>query len=119
LAEKLRQAKKNVHEALADSFDTPRAVNELSSLVVAANSYMNAHVNDMKLPLVLTVSRYVLFVLKSMGVYESDDIPTDTTEGAINKEETIAPLMNVLSKFRDDVKLNAKEGPGQMFKLSD
>ena len=40
LSEKLSQTQKVVHEALCDSFDTPRALNALSDLVVSTNAYM-------------------------------------------------------------------------------
>ena len=70
----------------------------MSNLVVAANTYMNAHISDMKEPLIMTVTRYVHFVLRSMGIYESEDLPSDSAAGAgMNREETIAPVMNILS----------------------
>ena len=109
--------KRKIYEALADSFDTPKAINELASLVAETNIYMNSHVTDMKVPIVLAVARYVHFVLKSMGIYESSDIPIEAgAEGTgINREDNITPVMNVLCKFRDMIKLKAKEGPKEIF----
>jgi hypothetical protein len=56
-----------------------------------------------------------------MGIYEAGDIPSDQVEegSGVNREETIAPVMNILSKFRDDVKAKANEGPKELFMLSD
>jgi cysteinyl-tRNA synthetase len=48
-----------VREALCDSFDTPRAVNELSNLVSTTNSYLQIPASEIKVPLVRQVSRYV------------------------------------------------------------
>jgi hypothetical protein len=39
---------------------------------------MNSHSSDMKTPLIMTVARYVHFILKSMGIYESGDLPSDS-----------------------------------------
>lgn len=54
------------------------------------------------------------------------DEPTDdnaTSEGgqngSVSREAAIEPLMNVLAKFRDDVKANAGNGPKEVFQISD
>jgi cysteinyl-tRNA synthetase len=44
---------------------------------------------------------------------------TDAQGAGQNYEETIAPLMNVLLKFRDQVKEKAGDGQGSLFKLCD
>lgn len=41
------------------------------------------------------------------------------SSGAISYEETIAPLMNVLSKFRDQVKDKAGGEAKELFRLCD
>jgi hypothetical protein len=53
----------------------------------------------------------VFDILKCFGIYEAGDFPSvtgtaDESEGAGGKpfEEVIAPLMDALIKFRDDVK---------------
>jgi hypothetical protein len=42
-------------------------------------------------------------------------------EGAyqLNQEEVITPFMNVLTKFRDQIKEKAGEGPKELFRLCD
>jgi hypothetical protein len=57
--------------------------------------------------------------LKIFGVYEEDVVPALSEATSLNYEEILTPLMNALSKFRDDVKEKAKEGPGAIFKLTD
>ena len=47
-------------------------------------------------------------MLKSFGVYEEDDSPADQLEaGAVDMEAAITPLMNTLSKYRNEVNLVA------------
>jgi len=56
------------------------------------------------------VSRFVFDILKCFGIYESGDFPmvSGVADGAASNgkshEDTIAPLMEALIKFRDDVK---------------
>lgn len=70
------------------------------------------------------ISKYLFKILKVFGVYDDDVVP-QVEEGASatgggNYEETIAPLMNVLSKFRDQIKEKASgESAGTLFKLCD
>jgi cysteinyl-tRNA synthetase len=110
-----------VHERLADNFDTPEAVKLLSDLVTATNSYLNQDRSVIKVPLVRQISRYTFRILKVFGLYEEDIVPagntSETTEASY--EETIAPLMNALSKFRDIMKEKAGEGPKEIFRLCD
>ena len=61
------------------------------------------------------VSKFVFHILKCFGLYEDGDFPT-VSAGA---EDVIAPLMNALMKFRDDVKKNAGTGGKEIFKISD
>ena len=105
---------------MCDSFDTKTAVNELASLVSATNIYLQG--DSVKLPLVLQVSRYIFKTLSAFGVYESGSLPKVEAEGEAgveNVEESITPVMNALSNFRDQVKRRANEGPKAMFQLSD
>ena len=110
-----------MREALCDSFDTPRAINELSELITATNKYLQQPTDQIKIPLVRQISKFVFHVMKCFGVYDDGDFPAVGAgeEGAANYEQTITPLMNVLVKFRDQVKLSAAEGPKALFQLCD
>lgn len=103
LSETLQKHKMAVHEALCDSFDTPKAVEELAKLVVATNSYLQQPEAKIRIPLVRQVSQYVFRTLKAFGVYEEDDMPNvaATDASGVNVEEAITPLMNVLATYRD------------------
>jgi cysteinyl-tRNA synthetase len=73
-----------------------------------------------KVPLVRQISKYILKILKVFGVYDEDVVPgNEEASAGQSVEDTIAPLMNVLSKFRDQVKDKAGEGAGSLFKLCD
>ena len=54
---------------------------------------------------------YVFKILKVFGIYDEDEFPSQLTAGEESKEgsyeDVIAPLMNVLSKFRDTIKAQA------------
>ena len=121
LSDLLLKQKMSVHEALCDYFDTPRAVNELSSLVIKMNTYMQQPEDKIKIPLVRQVSRFIFHTLRSFGVYEEEDMPTVMgAEGSgTNIEDAITPLMNALSKYRDSVKQNAGQDAKELFKISD
>jgi cysteinyl-tRNA synthetase len=119
LSQALSKTQRDVREALCDSFDTPRAVNELSNLVSLANTYLQLPQPEIKEPLVRQVSKYVFFILKCFGVYTDDDTPSQAAEATGDYEQIITPLMNALSQYRDKVKAGANEGPKTMFQLSD
>jgi cysteinyl-tRNA synthetase len=72
---------------------------------------------------VRTVSKFVFHILKCFGIYEDGDFPSVSgsgdAEGAQSHEELIAPLMNALSKYRDQVKNSANDDPKALFKISD
>lgn len=66
--------------------------------------------SQIKIPLIREVSRYIFDVLKCFGIYESGDFPSvaggDDSQslGGKSYEEVIAPIVEALIKFRDDVK---------------
>ena len=124
LSETLLKSKTAVHEALSDSFDTPTAINELNKLVIATNTYLAQPDSQIKIPLVKQVSKFIHQILRCFGLYSDTDEPADggaddTSAGSISREAAIEPLMNVLAKFRDDVKANAGNGPKEVFQISD
>ena len=70
------------------------------------------------------MSRYIFDILKCFGIYESGDFPAVSGEGSESLggksyEETIAPIVEALIKFRDDVKDPANQDSKALFKLSD
>jgi cysteinyl-tRNA synthetase len=120
---KLRAKQATVREAICDDFNTPKAINELFELVTVTNGYLSQDPKDLKIPLVRCVSKFVFHILKCFGIYEDGDYPSVSgsgdNEGAQSQEELIAPLMNALSKYRDQVKNSANDDPKALFKISD
>lgn len=111
-----------VREALCDSFNTPQAIQELFELMTLTNSYISQSPSLIKIPLVRQVSKFVFHIMKCFGIYEDGDFPAvvGTGEsGSASYEDTITPLMNVLLKFRDQVKQNAGSGGSDIFSLCD
>ena len=72
-----------------------------------------------KLPLVRSVSKYILKMMKVFGVYDEDVVPAVSEGDTLNREEIITPFLNVLTQFRDQVKDKATLGPKDLFKLCD
>jgi cysteinyl-tRNA synthetase len=102
-----------VHKALCDSINTPAVMKELSNLVTLANTYLSQNYN---LPsynhvLVRDIALYITNLMKIFGVIDSNDSigfqATNSTD-SVNLEETLMPYLNALSKFRDDVRTEAR-----------
>jgi len=76
--------------------------------------------DQVKVPLVRTISRFVFKTLRTFGIYDDGDMPEllGGDEG-VNSEQAMTPVVDALAKFRDDIKNVAKEGPGAVFKVSD
>lgn len=112
----------SVRAALCDSFDTPKAISELSELITLTNQYIAQPSNKIKIPLVKQISKFVFHIMKCFGIYEDGDFPAVGGAGeeqGTSYEDTITPLMNALAKFRDQVKHNANDGGKTLFQLCD
>jgi len=61
----------------------------------------------------------VFKILSVFGIYEEGDFPSVAggNQGS-SKEEIVAPYMNALRDYRDEIKKNAKD-PKAMFEISD
>lgn len=116
MIQKLEDTKKEVREYLADDFDTPRAITSLLELVREANKY----IEDSKLSSVVlsNVARYITTTLRTFGlVQDSADIgfPLETSSAdagatTVNKEQLLTPLLDVLTNFRETVRIAAISG---------
>jgi cysteinyl-tRNA synthetase len=89
--------------------------------VTATNIYLSQPPADIKIPLVRSVSRFIFHILKCFGLYDDGDYPAVSGDaGGASYEDSITPLMNVLLKFRDDVKKNAgSQANKELLMLSD
>ncbi|KAJ1964889.1 cysteinyl-tRNA synthetase [Dispira parvispora] len=120
LAEVLQLKQTVVHQALCDSFNTPAALQALVELVSKTNIYINGCSRDqLNVPIVEQVARYVTKILRVFGVAESG--PTvgfggGAQGGASSVEEVAMPYLRVLAQFRDNVReLARKSGSSKEF----
>lgn len=112
--DKLVKARKNIHEALANDFGTPRVIEELSELVGTVHKMLDPQVNETasaaarSADCVAAVSEYVFKVLKALGIGNNHEANED--DGKINQ------VVDTLVDFRDLVRNksldNLKQGGG-------
>jgi cysteinyl-tRNA synthetase len=112
----LEATKKKVREALADDFDTPRAITTLLELIKEGNKY----IEEIKLSTIVLsgVARYITSMLRTFGlVQDSADIgfPLESASGdsstaSMNKEQLLTPFLDVLTSFREAVRIAAISG---------
>lgn len=111
----LETAKVAVNDALMDDFDTPSAVTALLELLRESNRYSEADGSLVSTSVLSTVARYVTSILKVFGlVQDTADIgfPLESSGdgGSISKEQILSPLLDVLTKFRENVRIAAISG---------
>lgn len=121
----LTETKTKVHEAFCDSFNIPLALQQVSQLVQTGNEYISSRKQDVKSDLLYDIAVYVTFLLRTLG-FETT-APFGWTEGyasrgkimslspgsssIVSQEEATLPFVQVLAKFRDDVRqLAVREG---------
>lgn len=112
----LAQAQNDVHEALCDSFSTPRALMCLREVMNSVNTYRSS-VSPAKrnLGLVGKVVEWVEEILKCFGVVIAGgpNAAVDLAGGAVQSKEDIAmPFVKVVSDFRNGVRQLAQSGAG-------
>lgn len=109
LDSKLRKTKEKVHHHLCNNIDTPSVILELSSLMSETNKYMKDITRNVKSPLIVSISQYVLKISKCLGLVEVDPFQyTSVSEGG-DPEALMAPFVQVTIDFRDRVKQLAFE----------
>jgi cysteinyl-tRNA synthetase len=118
LQNKLLEARGRVDDALRDDFDTPAVMSILTdSLVKATNVYMESADKGETVvgSVVRNVALYVTKILKTFGLTMDQETigfgtggggdGSATTEG---REETLAPVLDVLMDFRSAVREKAR-----------
>jgi cysteinyl-tRNA synthetase len=111
----LEAAKASVHSALMDDFDTPRAITALLELIRESNKYSEEDGCLASSVLLTNLARYITSILKIFGlVQDSSEIgfPLDSSAegGSVSKEQVLSPLLDVLTKFRESVRIAAISG---------
>ena len=110
--EVLEKTKASVRAALMDDFDTPEAINQLIALVKESNRYVEGDVSSIILG---NVARFVTSILRTFGVVSAGTEIGFPLEGASgesssSKEELLTPYLDVMTKFRESVRVAAISG---------
>ena len=120
----LTVAKKSVFQALMDDFDTPVATNALVALIRDSNRYVESSGSTstpMSSVVLSSAARYVTSVLKTFGLVPAavdigfpvaaDGLSEGSDTGTgVDKEATLTPYLDVLTKFREQVRVAAISG---------
>jgi cysteinyl-tRNA synthetase len=120
----LKSAEEQVFIALADDFDTPRALNILQDLIRTTNKALEVIQQQSEVVLstvvLSSVARYITHILKVFGLIpQGIEIGFPLEDGSSNagetgvgagREEILAPLLDALSKFRMEVRAAAIAG---------
>ncbi|KAI9183894.1 cysteinyl-tRNA synthetase [Blastocladiella emersonii ATCC 22665] len=115
----LNDAQNRVHAALCDNLNTPDAVAALLDLVSKANVYLRGIAAAGLAPnpnLLAKTARYVTRMTKIFGLTEPGaeigygfaSADGSAAAGAESKDELVMPYLQVLSKFRDEVRAAAR-----------
>lgn len=107
----LERVKKAVHEAILDDFDTPKAIGYLSELVRECNRSIESN-NNFSSVVLLSVAKYVTYIFRMFGIITSntDSIGFTNDSGGADKEQLLTPVLNVITKFRELVRIAAING---------
>ncbi|XP_063688548.1 cysteine--tRNA ligase, cytoplasmic-like isoform X1 [Bolinopsis microptera] len=111
LYQQLQECQKVVHNALADSFDTPTAMRVLKSVVSDSYTYLSAQKDAPNVRLLIQVAVYITKILSVFGVAGSQDNIgfASAGEGSVSTDEVALPFVKALSEFRDEVRGSARE----------
>jgi cysteinyl-tRNA synthetase len=114
----LSEKKKQIHDALCDSFNTPLVMKHLIDLKDATNAYLQSFLVSEKtktpnLPLLRSVAAYVTDMFRIFGLIDTDSLGFSLSSDAgseSNFEEKIRPLLDAFTQFRDDVRSISRDG---------
>lgn len=86
----------------------------------ATNTYLMQQPDQIKLPLVEKIRRYVHKILNVFGLFEEELGGSLSNEGSgVSREEVLEPVMKALMDFRIDVRDKATEGKVSIMKAAD
>jgi len=110
LYQQLQECQMIVHNALADSFDTPTAMRALKSVVSDSYTYLSAQKDAPNVRLLIQVAVYITKILSVFGVAGSQDSIgfASAGEGSVSTDEVALPFVKALSEFRDEVRGSAR-----------
>ena len=103
----LQKAQQDVHVALCDSMHFPRVLSLLLDLITTTNKYLQAAGEESRPYFLLRkIAVYITRILACFGLCEEGGIgwTSSASQGGLNREETIKPVMDVFADFRDTVR---------------
>ena len=118
----LESAKRAVRVALMDDFDTPAALGALLTLIREVNRYLEGDGSTLSSVVLNSTARYITSILKTFGLTSESDaeigFPLESSGeggasaggGGRSKEQILSPLLDVLTKFRETVRVAAISG---------
>ncbi|KAJ8668198.1 hypothetical protein QAD02_009861 [Eretmocerus hayati] len=111
LNKKFCTAKDDIHEALCDNIDTRRVLDIIRELVTNCNIYVKDCAKPNTL-LLRDVAVYITKIFTTFGAVTSQDsigFPLEGDAQNVNLEETVMPYLEILSDFREKVRVRARE----------
>ena len=132
LSDAFDACQKEVHESLLDNINTSSVISSMLAMVKEFNTYLASVEKDanhaLRPFLVESVAKYVTYILNCMGISGEANAPlgftdietgiegdrgngTATTSAATSndtKEEILAPTLDALTSFRDEIRRLAK-----------
>ncbi|KAI1390893.1 tRNA synthetases class I (C) catalytic domain-containing protein [Hypoxylon trugodes] len=106
----LEQAKKEVEDAFANSFDTAQVLRSITEVIRKANVHINAHKSDMDLPAVEAIARWITKIVGILGLDANASPPYDGLGWAsaaaaanLDPSTTVQPYKAVYTTFYSEV----------------
>ncbi|PQE21779.1 hypothetical protein CJF30_00010990 [Rutstroemia sp. NJR-2017a BBW] len=106
----LDKAQKDLHTALTESFDTPRAMLTIQELIKESNIHINTHNADVNVRGLEKVARWVTKILGIFGLDANAKAPYDglgwisaSTNSNLSPQELVAPYATVLKNVKQEI----------------
>ena len=122
LSDAVEACRKDVHEAFLDNINTSNVISALLVAVKEFNMYVVAiDLESLRPFLVESLAKYITYILNCLGISGEANAPLgftdieqsssegETDEGLASKDEVLAPTLDVLTTFRDEIRKLAKE----------
>ena len=100
-------AKKQVNDALCDNFNIPLALNVTLDLIKKTYEYVELIKDKLKIHLIYSISSFLAHIFRCFGlVYKTEfiDYFKMDDQGNQNTETILTPFIDVIAKFRDEIK---------------
>jgi cysteinyl-tRNA synthetase len=125
----IENARSAVREALEDNFNTPAAMLALSSLVKQVNRYIGDKSDTPRATILQSAAEYISYIFEVFGLINplpelgfslGSSLAGGEGSGGASREETLAPVLDILAAFRESVRSGARAGDAKaLLKLCD